>query len=102
MRCYAFPYIYRDIRLKSVVFNPCILRPRVSPCYGILRPGRDLTWHGGRTTRCEKEYVRTVATTRTRTRRFVQYSSAYNAIEFETLYAILILTACKLRKYIEK
>ena len=32
----------------------------------------------------------------------VQYSSAYNAIEFETLYAILILTACKLRKYIEK
>ena len=38
----------------------------------------------------------------TRTRRFVQYSSAYNAIEFETLYALLILTACKLRKYIEK
>ena len=32
----------------------------------------------------------------------VQYSSAYNAIEFETLYAILILTAYKLRKYIEK
>ena len=27
----------------------------------------------------------------------VQYSSAYNAIEFETLYAILILTAYKLR-----
>ena len=44
--------------------------------------------------------MRTVATTRTR--RFVQYSSAYNAIEFETVYAILILTACKLRKYIEK
>ena len=44
--------------------------------------------------------MRTVATTRTR--RFVQYSSAYNAIEFETLYAILILTACKLRKYIEQ
>ena len=35
--------------------------------------------------------MRTVATTRTR--RFVQYSSAYNAIEFETLYAILILVA---------
>ena len=32
----------------------------------------------------------------------VLYSSAYNAIEFETLYAILILTAYKLRKYIEK
>ena len=36
--------------------------------------------------------MRTVATTR-KTRRLVQYSSAYNAIEFETLYAILILTA---------
>ena len=46
--------------------------------------------------------MRTVATTRTRTRRLVQYSSAYNAIEFETLYAILILTAYKLMKYIEK
>ena len=31
-----------------------------------------------------------------------RYCSAYNAIEFETLYAILILTAYKLRKYIEK
>ena len=44
--------------------------------------------------------MRTVATTRTRS--LVQYSSAYNAIEFETLYAILILTAYKLRKHIEK
>ena len=25
MRCYAFPYIHRYFRLKSVVFNPCIL-----------------------------------------------------------------------------
>ena len=51
--------------------------------------------------RVRVRYVRTVATTRTR--RLVQYSSAYNAIElFETLYAILILTAYKLRKYIEK
>ena len=62
MRCYAFPYIFRDIRLKSVVsilaLNPCILRPRVRPCYGILRYAawRDLTWHGGRTTRNEYEY----------------------------------------------
>ena len=39
MRCYAFPYIYRDIRLKSVVSNPCIQRPRISPCYGIVRSG---------------------------------------------------------------
>ena len=39
MRYYAFPYIYRDIRLKSVVSNPCIQRPRINPCYGILRPG---------------------------------------------------------------
>ena len=39
MRYYAFPYIYRDIQLKSVVSNPCIQRPRINPCYGILRPG---------------------------------------------------------------
>ena len=50
MRCYAFPYIYRDIRLKSVVFNPCILRPRVSPAHDPTA-WRDLTWPGGRTLR---------------------------------------------------
>ena len=42
MRCYAFPYIYRDIRLESVVSNPCIQRPRISPCYGIVRSGGTL------------------------------------------------------------
>ena len=39
----SFPYIYRDIRLKSVVSNPCIQRPRISPCY-IRTLSRDLTW----------------------------------------------------------
>ena len=46
--------------------------------------------------------VRAYCSDYTRTRRLVQYSSAYNAIEFDTLYAILILTAYKLMKYIEK
>ena len=56
MRCYAFPYIYRDIRLKSVVSNPWIQRPRTNPAHDPTACW-DLTWPDAwRTLRSVYEY----------------------------------------------
>ena len=63
--------------------------------YGLAGP--DLAWWADNSMR-----VRVRAYCSDYSLHVVQYSSAYNAIEFETLYAILILIAYKLRKYIEK